>query len=102
MVPPNLLILYCVLVLSFTNIILNFISALLPVGVGTVNSGCQASELPVEELSIEINDAPPTISVISTIASKIPAVPPKPETFATFSKRYLAPNVPEPEPVPET
>ncbi len=89
--------------LSFTRITLKAISALLPVGVGTVYSGCQASGLPDAELSIEINDAPPLISVISTIASKIPPVPPKPVTSTTFSKRYLAPIEPEPEaPVPAT
>ena len=86
--------------LSFTNTTLNAISALFPVGVGTVYSGCQASGSPVVELSIVINDAPPTISVISMIASKIPPVPPKPVTSTTFSKRYFEPKEPEPE-IPE-
>ena len=91
-------------VLSNTKITLNAISALLPVGVGTVYSGCQASALPVVELSIEIKVAPPWISVISTIASNIPApVGLNPVTFNTFSKRYLAPIEPEPViPVPAT
>ena len=76
---------------------------MLPVGVGTVYSGCHASGLPVVELSILIKDAPPCTSVISTIASKTPPEPPKPVTSTTFSKRYFAPIDPEPEtPVPAT
>ena len=94
---------YWVFVPSLTKITLNAISALLPVGVGTVYSGCQASGLPVVELSIVIKEAPPWISVISTIASKIPPVPPKPVTSTTFSNLYFAPIDPEPAiPVPGT